>query len=370
MRIGMMLRTFDEKGGIGVYSRNLTRELLERDQRNEYVLFYRTPTHLGRYAAHPRVRERLVRAPGKAVWDQVAIPWAAWREKVDVIFHPKFTVPFLAPAPTVMVLHGADWFIAEQARFYGRLDVAYIRLIMPLYCRRAAAVLSVSRLTTENIGRALDLPPGKVRTVYFAPAPHFRRVEDPAVLRDVRSRYRLPDRFIFTLSKPAGTERKNLGGVLAAYKLHHGRTPHRLVVGGDDPERIRTEYAIPEDGYATDVVFPGWVEQADLPAVYSLADLFLYPSRLEAFPIPVTEAMACGTPIVTSNANGLEEIAGDAALRVDPEDPVAISGAIHRVLTDPALAAELSARGLERSKLFSWERCVRETLEILEGLDG
>jgi glycosyltransferase involved in cell wall biosynthesis len=158
--------------------------------------------------------------------------------------------------------------------------------------------------------------------------------------------------------------------VLAAYRLHHGRTPHRLVVGGNDPERIRAEHAIPEGGYGSDIVFPGWVEQEDLPAVYSLADLFLYPSRLEAFPIPITEAMACGTPIVTSDANGLEEIAGDAALRVDPEDPGAISGAIQRVLTNPGLAAEMSVRGLERSKRFSWERCVRETLEILEGLDG
>ena len=87
-------------------------------------------------------------------------------------------------------------------------------------------------------------------------------------------------------------------------------------------------------------------------------------------PVVIDGRCSCGTPIVTSDANGLEEIAGDAALRVDPEDPAAISGAIHRVLTEPRLAAELSARGLERSKLFSWERCVRETLEILEGLDG
>lgn len=366
----MMLRAFDERGGIGVYARNLTRELIERDGRNEYVLFYRSAKHLGRFADRPRVRERLVRAPGKALWDQVAIPWAVRREGVDVVFHPKFTVPLLAPAPSVMVLHGADWFVPEQARFYGRLDVAYIKLMMPFYCRRAAVVLSVSRLTTENINRALGLPPGKVRTVYFAPAPHFHRVEDRRVLDEVKRRYGLPDRFVFTLSKPAGTQRKNLSGVLAAYRLYHGRTPHRLVVGGEDPVRMRSGYAVPEDGYGADVLFPGWVAQEDLPAVYSLADLFLYPSRLEAFPIPITEAMACGTPIVTSDANGLEEIAGDAALRVDPEDPDAIADAMHRVLSDPELASALSARGLERSKRFSWERCARETLEILEDLDG
>jgi glycosyltransferase involved in cell wall biosynthesis len=106
----------------------------------------------------------------------------------------------------------------------------------------------------------------------------------------------------------------------------------------------------------------------DLPAVYSLADLYLYPSNLEAFPIPITEAMACGTPIVTSNVNGLKEIAGDAALFVEPEDTESISEAICRVLTDSNLRARLSTKGLARSSKFTWESCAKKTLAILEGL--
>jgi glycosyltransferase involved in cell wall biosynthesis len=366
MRIGVMLRSLDENGGIGIYTRGILEELLEQDQRNEYVLLYRNRRNLGRYGGLPNVAERWVRAPHKFVWDQVAVPLACRRERLDVLFHPKFTVPLLAPCPSVMVVHGADWFIPEQARFYGRLDVAQIRLLMPMYFRRAAAVISVTELTTDNFRRVLGSASARVRTVYLAPAKHFRRVDDAAELERVRHKYALPERFVFTLSKPGGGKRKNIDGILAAYRRCHGRAPHRLVIGGRGCEVFRDSYGVPRDGWGADVLFPGWLDQADLPAVYSLAELYLYPSRLESASIPLMEAMACGTPIVTSAANDLQDVAGDAAVLVDPEDPAQIAEAMLRVLGDAALRAELSHRGLARSRRFSWPRCGRETLEVLE----
>jgi glycosyltransferase involved in cell wall biosynthesis len=267
-----------------------------------------------------------------------------------------------------MVVHGADWFIPGHAEFYTRFDRAQIRVLMPWYFRRAARVLSVSELTTQDFNRVLKLPAGKVKTVYFAPARHFRRVDDAATLERVRARYGLPERFILTLTKLSGGERKNFRGVVDAYRAYHGTTPHRLVVGGKDCVRLRKEYGIPEDGWGADVLFPGWIDQEDLPAVYTLADLYLYPSNLEAFPIPLTEAMACGTPIVTSDRNGLQEIAAGAAMHVNAEDPQAIREAMQRVLTDEMLAASLSRAGLQRSQSFSWERCGRETLAVLEAV--
>src|SRR5688572_29636840 len=105
MRIGLMLRALDERGGIGVYTRYLTEELLGRDRENDYVLFYRNPANIGRFAHHPRVKERVVRGSNKVLWDQISVPYACWRERVDVVFHPKFTVPFLAPCKTVMTVH-------------------------------------------------------------------------------------------------------------------------------------------------------------------------------------------------------------------------------------------------------------------------
>jgi glycosyltransferase involved in cell wall biosynthesis len=370
MRIAIMLRAIDEKGGIGVYTRNIVAELLARDQANEYVLFYRNAANIGRFAAHPNVTEQVVNAPNKAWWDQVAIPLACRRQRVDVLFHPKFTAPLLAPCPVVMTVHGADWFMPDQAVYYTKWDVRYMRTMTPLYFQKCSAVISVSQLTTDNYNQVLRLPPGKIRTIYFAPARHFRRVADATVLQSVQARYYLPDRFILTLTKRLGDGRKNLGQILKAYELYHGRTanPYKLVVGGKDCHLFREEYSIPDTGYGADILFPGWIGQPDLPAVYSLAGLYLYPSNLEAFPIPLTEAMACGTPIVTSNVNGLAEIVGDAAILVDPKDADAIAVAVTQVLSDGGMQARLSQRGLARATQFTWDRCAQQTLDLLERL--
>ncbi|MGH8130086.1 MAG: glycosyltransferase family 4 protein [Steroidobacteraceae bacterium] len=366
MRIAIMLRTLDERGGIAVYSANLVAAMLDCDTVNEYLLLYRNPAHLGRFGGRANVAERVLAGRSKAVWDQLTVPRTCRRHDVDVVVHPKFTVPLLGGVPSVMVLHGADWFLPEAAHFYTRLDRLYMRIFMPLYLRSAAGIISVSRLTTGDFERIFKLPKGRITTVYFGPARHFRRITDTDAIAAVKRRYGLPDRFILTLSKVGGGDRKNIRGVFAAFARLHGRVPHKLVVGGQGCERFRDDYAIPDAGWGRDVVFAGWLDQNDLPAVYSASDLFLYPSNQEAFPIPITEAMTCGTPIVTSKANGLEEIAGDAALLIDPRNTEAIAAAACDVLTDASLAARLQKAGLLRSRLFSWDACARNTLAVVE----
>ncbi|MCB0305496.1 MAG: glycosyltransferase family 4 protein [Calditrichaeota bacterium] len=370
MRIAMMLRALDEKGGVAVYARYITEELLELDQQNHYFLYYSSPEHLGRYAKFPNVTERMLKRRNKIYWDQVAVPRAGKRDKVDVIFHPKFTVPLLTGCKTAMVLHGAGWFIPEFQNFWKPLDLKYIRTVMPLYCRKASAILSVSQVTTDVFNETLKVTPGKIRTVYFGPGKQFRPVDDPAVLQAVREKYRLPERYIFTLSKYPGGDRKNIDGILEAFRICHPEIEHKLVIGGKDCHNFLRDYNVPEDGYGSDIVFPGYIDQADLPAVYTMADLYLYPSNMEAFPIPITEALACGKPIITSDQNGLREIAGDAALRVNARDPQAIADAICKVLQDDKLRKTLSHNSLERSKMFSWKKCARETLGILESLNA
>jgi glycosyltransferase involved in cell wall biosynthesis len=368
MRIGIMLRSIDEKGGVGVYTRNIVKELLQLDKNNEYILFYSNPANLGLFSDHAKVREVWVRGSNKAAWDQISIPRACHMEKLDILFHPKFTVPLFAPCQVVMVVHGADWLIPEQAQFYPWWDVKYMRMMLPLYFRKSSTVISVSQETTDNFNRILKLPAGKIETIYFAPARHFKRITDLAILQQVKARYQLPDKFILTLTKRKGAGRKNLGQVFKAYACYHERTqtPHKLLVGGNDCHLFRDEYALPKEGYGKDILFPGWIDQTDLPAVFSLADLYLYPSNLEAFPIPLTEAMACGTPILTSNVNGLKEIAGDAALLIDPSDTEGIANGMARILSNSELRESLSRKGLERSSHFSWDLCARSTLALLE----
>ena len=144
MRIGIMLRSIDEKGGVGVYTRNIVKELLQIDQKNEYMLFYAHPSYLGSFSRHSHVTERWVKGSNNAYWDQIAIPYACRKEKIDVLFHPKFTVPLFAPCKAVMVVHGADWLIPEQAQFYAWWDVKYMQLMLPLYLKKSAVVISVS----------------------------------------------------------------------------------------------------------------------------------------------------------------------------------------------------------------------------------
>jgi glycosyltransferase involved in cell wall biosynthesis len=365
MRIAIMLRTLDEHGGISVYTRNLVKALMDQGADHDYLLLYRSAHHVGTFGQHDRVSEHVLPGRSKAAWDQFTVPRACRRLNADVVLNPKFTLPLLSRCPGVMVLHGADWYLPDAAQFYGRLDRLYIRLFMPLYLRKAAGIMSVSRLTTEDFQRVFGFPEGRIQTVYFGPAPQFKPVTDGAQLQAVRERYGLPERFILTLSKIGGAERKNLPGLLQAYARVHGKVPHKLVVGGKECERFRQDFEIPDSGWGRDVLFPGWLDQSDLPAIYSAADLFLYPSNQEAFPIPITEAMTCGTPMVTSRANGLLELAGDAALLVNPDDADEIAAAMQRVLTDTSLASRLSEAGLKRSAIFSWERCARNTLTVL-----
>jgi hypothetical protein len=141
-----------------------------------------------------------------------------------------------------MVLHGAGWFKPEAKQFWNRADLLYIRLLMPLYCRKASAIVSVSELTTDTFNRIFDLPRGKVRTVYFGPGRDFQRVEERARLQRVREKYRLPEQYILTLSGYDRGDRKNMKGILNGYKGHYGKTAHQLVIGGKDCHRFKQDW--------------------------------------------------------------------------------------------------------------------------------
>lgn len=369
-----MLRALDERGGVSVYSRNIAEELVGLGSEHTFFLYFRSRRSLAGFSDLPGASRKLLRAPGgKAAWDQIRVPVEAWRDRLDVLFHPKFTVPLMAPCPCVMTVHGADWFMPDQKDFYGRLDVAYVRRFMPLYFRKCARVISVSRLTTENFEAVLPVARGRTETVYFAPARHFSHEPDEQARARVADTYELPSRFFLSLTKLRGGEdRKNLPNLIEGYARYweamvaQGREPVSLVVGGAGGEVLRERLAIEKQPWAADTLFPGWIEQRDLPAVYRQAVAFVYPSNFEAFPIPITEAMKSGTPVVTSRANGLREIAGDAALYVDPRSPDQIASALGRIAGDPGLAQELSKAGRRRVETFSWHLCARRTLEILE----
>lgn len=367
MRIGIMLRSYEEKGGVGVYARNVTRHLLKHAGEHEFFLYFRNPDSVGAYKEFPNANARYVSGRSKLLWDQVQMPRRFRRDRLDVLFHPKFTVPLLCARRSVMVLHGAGWFIPETQHFWSRTTRLYARLMMPVYCRHAGAVLSVSEITRDVFIDRLGVSPDKIVTVYFAPGEQFNVEPGDGERAAVTAKHRLPERYILTLSGGGDrAERKNFSNILESFRMVHEQFPCALVVAGRGCEDFRKRYNIPGSGWGGDVHFTGWVDQAELPVLYRQASLFLYPSNMEAFPIPVTEALASGTPIVTSNAYGLKELAGDAALLVDAASPADIAGAVLRLLSDPSLREELATKAALRAKLFDWDDCARRTLGILE----
>jgi glycosyltransferase involved in cell wall biosynthesis len=362
MRIGIMLRAMDEKQGTGIYTQNLTDRLLPMDSKNEYTLFYRNPAHLGRYRRLPNVKEKVVAAPNKMLWDQLVIPAEARKEKLDLIFHTKFTVPFFTSCKTIMTVHGASWFVRPDL-YPNKLDLAYIKAVMPLYCRKATFIISNSDLTTNDFIRILKVAPEKIRTVRLGTNKNFQVITDKATLEEARRQYDLPEKFILSVIRYDA--RKNFKNLIAAFRLLRKRAPCKLVVTGIGCEKYREEYALDSDGTSRDVQFLGWVDPKNLPALYNLARCMFFPSVYEEFGIPVAEAMACACPPVVSSTGALPEVAGDAGLIVDPFDSEKMAAVLEQIYTDDRLHTELSARCLKRAEVFTWERCARETLEIL-----
>jgi glycosyltransferase involved in cell wall biosynthesis len=361
-----MLRAFDEKGGVGVYTRNITRQVLNTGPEHEYVLYFSNDRHRSEFANDNNVTVRVVKTPGKVLWDQVAMPYWFCRDQLDVIFHPKFTVPLLCRGRSVMVLHGAGWFIPESQKYWSRTTRIYARIMMPVYCRLAGAVVSVSNITRDVFIQRLGVLAEKIKTIYFGPGPQFKVSCDTDQIGRIRQKYDLPEQFILTISGGDRDDRKNFGTILEAFRRIHARRPCKLVVAGRNCGEFRERYAIPDDGYGNDILFPGWVDQMDLPVFYQIATVFLYPSNMEAHPIPITEALASGTPIVTSNVFGLKELAGDAAVLVDPSKAEDIAEAVLGLFDDEGRRRDLVRKAAKRSKMFDWARCARETLALLE----
>jgi hypothetical protein len=307
LRIGLMLRAVDDVDGQGIYIRKLCEALFQLDSQNQYVAYYWRPDQVGRFADRPNVREVVVPGRNKLAWDQVLVPLASRGDRLDVLFHHKFSIPLLAPCPTVVQQRGTEYW--SHPEFYtgwsGRVGRLYSRFMIPLYCRKAVRVLTNSDTLGEELVRYVGVPRSKLRTVYASADRSFRPIADSAALAEVRARYGLPQEpFLLMVVKG-----------------------HQVV-------------ARPPAGL---------------------------PSRYESFGIPIVEAMACGCPVITATTSACPEVAGDAAILVDPDDVEGLASAMYRVSLDDDLAEDLRRRGLRRAEGFSWAESARTLLSELAG---
>jgi glycosyltransferase involved in cell wall biosynthesis len=284
------------------------------------------------------------------------------REKIDLYLIPN-TMPLLGRTiPTVVTIHDL---VDLRVRKYGILRTAYRSLVNFITAHLADHVLTVSENSKRDIVRLLHIPESKVTVVYNGVGEEFQPLDRKECKGYLASKYSITGDFLLA---PGGLSRnKNIPGLLAAMSLlkERGRFESLVLLG--DKEDREFKYIVGDvqrAGLDGTVVFPGFVPREDLPVFYNAASLVVYPTLYEGFGFPVLEAMACGTPVVTSNNSSLPEVAGGAALLVDPRNPAEIADAAQRLLTDERLGAELSSRGLPHARRFTWEKAAKETLEV------
>lgn len=372
MRIAIMMRAIDQDSGLHSYVEGLVDEMLRLDRDNTYILLYRTSNCLGRFAGRPNVKEILVRAPHKFLWDQAAVPWVAWRERADVIFHPKFSVPLVSTCPVTMGIQPPDWYAWPQ--HYEWFDVFYNRLMLPLYIRKSAYLFPMSQFNVDETRKYIRHPFTNATVTYTAPAKHIRRIQDASALDAFRRKYQLPDRYVLGLARVGHVgldgsktfyEGKNVDTAVRAFIECRGRIPHDLVLTG---HRVR-EYLDYKGFRGSDydrIHTVGFLPYEEIPYIYSLADLVVIPSFYEGTSITLMEAMACGCPVIASQGGACPEVAGGAAVLADPYDPSDFASKIVQVLTEGGLRESMKEKGLARAKFFTWERTARLTLEGLE----
>ena len=350
-----------QQTGNETYMRNLVENLVEVAPADFDFHYYHTlPESAYRHDGWRGVLHRL-RPHSAMVRIPFSFPTALWRRGIDLA-HFQYVAPPLCPCPTVVTIHDISFEFFPE--YFNPRERMRMKLLIPLSGRRAAHVLTISEYSRRQLIETYRLSEEKVTVTYLGVSPAFLPLHDEEVCKKT-ARFDLSGPCILGVGNVQ--PRKNLVRLIRAFAaLRKTKSiPHQLVLVGKmawKAEQVLEE--IERLGIRDAVKITGYVTEEELVALYNRADLFVYPSLYEGFGLPIVEAMACGTPVVTSNVTCMPEIAGDAALLVDPLSEEEIGAAILRVIDDPALGAELTKKGLLRSKVFNWRSTAEQTVDI------
>ena len=351
-----------QHSGVGNYTAQLLAALVARDDARRYALLANRA--LNGHTPQDTLGQVGRRFPNRSAWMQLALPRDLAALRPDVCHFTNSIAPLRAPCPIVVTLHDMSLFL--YAPFHPVKSLLAVRSIVPAVARRAAAIITVSQHARRDIVALLHVPPEKVHVIYEAAAPQYRTIDDAAELARVRRKYQLLKPFVLYV----GTiePRKNLNRLVTAFAQARCRCPNlELVLVGQLGWKYEALLKALEDLSLKHAVrMLGYVPDEDLPALYTLARLLAFPSVYEGFGLPIVEAMACGTPVLTSNCSSMAEIGTDAAWLVDPFDVEAMADGLLRLATDDDLHAQLRAAGLVRAAQFSWRRAAEETVRVYD----
>ncbi len=368
-RIGLNAHLLNLSGnyrsaGINWYIYHLLKNLVPTPTL-DYVVFLSEPRAREHFERLTIARSRLpTHQPlARIAWEQILLPVALRRERIALLHALAFAGPLTISIPWVVTVYDLSFIRYPQS--FQAANRLYLTWATRASVRRAHRVIAISESTRRDLVERLGVPPEKIAVIPCGADARFAPASDGVAIAAWRARQNLPERMILFV----GTiePRKNVARLVRAFARAKriARLPHHLVLlGARGWKYAEVDETIEQEGLENDVIFAGYVPPDELPRWYQAADLLAYPSLYEGFGLPPLEAMACGTPVVTSNAASLPEVVGDAALQVEPTDVDALADALVRALTDDALRERMCARGFAQAARFSWVRAARQTVAL------
>jgi glycosyltransferase involved in cell wall biosynthesis len=352
------------KSGVETYTLNLVRALLGLPERPEVFLYAAGPER-------PADAEPLLAAADRArlssvprLWLRLRMPLLMAWDRVTVAHFPGTLLPLGLPCPAVTTFY--DLAALHYPELYDPSELGHYEALIPSAARRSAAIIAISECTKRDLVERMGVPETKVHVTPLGVDARFRPVPDADEV--VRDRYCLDPPYVLACVG-SGHPRKNLRGVVEAFSRLASPDTALAIVG--TAERDPAAQLAVEASPARDrIVRLGHVPEADLPAIYSAAAVFCFPSLYEGFGLPVLEAMACGTPVIGAGTSSLPEVGGDVAVYIDPTDPEALAAALGELLGDEARRRDLGARGVAWARRFTWERTATLTLRAYQAAEA
>lgn len=377
LRIGIDARLAGYRRGMGNYVHNLLWEFARLPTEHRFVLYVDDASTLADLPHSDRFTVRWLRPKLSPVWEQLVLPAHVARDGLDVFHSPANTAPLCLHSKTrlVVTIHDVMYMLPPDQvplprTLYQKLGRHYRRCVVPRAANKATRILSVSAYSKQDIERHLPTHSEQISVVHESPSPRFQRLSE-----EKRCKLCAAMQGCVTFDRPiimhlgASDPRKNTSRVIEAFAAMKNRATDRrqLVVAGLSPAAIDSfSYLAARLGILDDICLLGFVAEEELVLLYNLAQVVVYPSLYEGFGLPVLEAMACGTPVITSNVCSIPEVAGDAAILINPNDTEALVRALTQLADDEALRCELIMRGKLQVSKFSWRRAAEETLTVYE----
>ncbi|MHC4221400.1 MAG: glycosyltransferase family 4 protein [Planctomycetota bacterium] len=361
MKIAFSARSLSTpSGGVHQFIRSLVPALERQIADDELFVFYNRDQFKG---LAPSSTEIAINCENRLWWDFVLLPLAIRKIKPDAAIFPKDVLPFFTGSRRYTVNHDLAYF-DKSLGAYPFLDTLYMRTLMPISARKADGIFAISEHTKKDVLRYTGCTPEKITVTYEAADPMYQPILDKSQLQRVRDKYDLPQKFIMYVGSLS--PRKNIVRLMQAFAKISTKIDHKIVLTAskswDDSDVYQ---AIDQLGLQDRVKKIGYVEPEDMPALYNLADMYVYVSLYEGFGLPVLEAMQSGCPVIASDTTSIPEVAGDAAMLVNPLDVDAIADAIYKVSTDPEMRQKLINSGYRQAEKFSWDKCAKTMLDVI-----